>query len=508
MIEHLAEGFFIIMHWENILAIILGLYTGCTIGALPGLSPSMAIALAAPFTFGLPPVPAISFLLGIYKGGVYGGSISAILLSTPGTPEAAATLLDGYPLSQQGRARHALDTALYASIFGDLVGTVVLVTAAPFVAHYALKIGPAEMVPMILLAMAIIISTLDTDKTKGFIAACLGGIIALMGIDPITGSTRFIFDNYELSDGVALIPFLVGLFAVPEVISVIVGAGKDRKNEKQTSNQIVVQGGRLPFRQILPYWKTLLQSALVGCSIGALPGLGSTAAAFTCYGLAKKGAKEPEKFGKGSIEGLLACETGNNGTCGPALIPLLTLGIPGSSTTAVLFGALLIYGIVPGPKIFIENGPIVYAVFIGLILGGILLYPVATSIIKYAAKAIYKINKGLLFSGILLLCFTGSYAIRNSMIDVYTMCLAGIAAYGLKAFGLPMGPTLIAFILEPIMERSFRQALMISGNDMSTFISTPIAVGLWILVGIILLYGPIKNKLFSGREGKTTIITS
>ena len=190
------------------------------------------------------------------------------------------------------------------------------------------------------------------------------------------------------------------------------------------------------------------------------------------------------------------------------MIPLLTLGIPGSSTTAVLFGALLIYGIVPGPKIFIENGPIVYAVFIGLILGGILLYPVATSIIKYAAKAIYKINKGFLFSGILLLCFTGSYAIRNSMIDVYTMCLAGIAAYGLKAFGLPMGPTLIAFILEPIMERSFRQALMISGNDMSTFISTPIAVGLWILVGIVLLYGPIKNKLFSGREGKTTIITS
>lgn len=498
MIENLMDGFFIIMHWENILAIVLGLYMGCTIGALPGLSPSMAIALAAPFTFGLPPVPALSFLLGIYKGGVYGGSISAILLSTPGTPEAAATLFDGYPLSKQGRARHALDAALYASIGGDLIGTIVLVTAAPFVAHYALKIGPVEMVPMILLAMAIIITTLGAEKTKGFIAATIGAIIALMGVDPITGSTRFIFDNYELSDGISLIPFLVGLFAVPEVISAILGSRK--KKEKEASQEVTVQGGRLKLREVLPYWKTVLQSAFVGCSLGALPGLGSTAAAFTCYGLAKKTSKKPEEFGKGSIEGLLACETGNNGTCGPALIPLLTLGIPGSSTTAVLFGALLIYGIVPGPKIFIENGPIVFAIFMGLIIGGILLYPVATSIIKYAAKAIYKINQGVLFAGILLLCFTGSYAIRNSMMDVYCMCLAGLLAYTMRFFGLPLGPTLIAFILEPIMERSFRQALMISGNDMGTFVSTPIAIGLWMLVAVVLLYGPVKSTLSRRRE--------
>ena len=305
MIEHLAEGFFIIMHWENILAIILGLYTGCTIGALPGLSPSMAIALAAPFTFGLPPVPAISFLLGIYKGGVYGGSISAILLSTPGTPEAAATLLDGYPLSQQGRARHALDTALYASIFGDLVGTVVLVTAAPFVAHYALKIGPAEMVPMILLAMAIIISTLDTDKTKGFIAACLGGIIALMGIDPITGSTRFIFDNYELSDGVALIPFLVGLFAVPEVISVIVGAGKDRKNEKQTSNQIVVQGEDCLSDRSFPIGKPFCKVPLSDAVSGRCPALVPQQRRSPVTALPKKAPKSLRNSAKEALRGFL-----------------------------------------------------------------------------------------------------------------------------------------------------------------------------------------------------------
>lgn len=493
MIESITQGFFIIMHWENILAIVLGLYMGCTIGALPGLSPSMAIAIAAPFTFGMAPVPALSFLLGIYKGGVYGGSISAILLSTPGTPEAAATVLDGYPLAKQGRARHALDAALYASIGGDLIGTVVLVTAAPFIAHYALKIGPAEMVPMILVAMAIIISTLGAEKIKGFIAASIGAMIALMGIDPITGSTRFIFGNYELSEGVSLIPFLVGLFAVPEVIAVIIATRKKRSNREPEPPAVEVQGGRLKLREILPYWKTIVQSALIGCGLGALPGLGSTAAAFTCYGLAKKTSKNPEKFGKGSIEGLLACETGNNGTCGPALIPLLTLGIPGSSTTAVLFGALLIYGIVPGPKIFIENGPIVYAIFMGLLLGGIFLYPVATSIVKYAAKGIYKINQGVLFAGILLLCLTGSFAIRNNIMDVYCMCLAGAFAFGMKYFGFPLGPTLIAFILEPIMERSFRQALMISGNDIAILFSSPIAIVLYTLFFVVLLYGPAMS---------------
>lgn len=329
-------------------------------------------------------------------------------------------------------------------------------------------------------------------------------MIALMGIDPITGSTRFIFDNYELSEGVALIPFLVGLFAVPEVISIIIATRKKRSNREPEPPAIEVQGDRLKLREVMPYWKTIVQSALVGCGLGALPGLGSTAAAFTCYGLAKKTSKNPEKYGNGSIEGLLACETGNNGTCGPALIPLLTLGIPGSSTTAVLFGALLIYGIVPGPKIFIENGPIVYAIFMGLVLGGFLLYPVATSIVKYAAKGIYKLNQGILFAGILLLCFTGSFAINNSMMDVYCMCLAGVFGFGMKYFGFPLGPTLIAFILEPIMERSFRQALMISGNDVTILFSSPIAIGLYVMFIAVLTYGPVKSYFMKRREKSAT----
>lgn len=505
MLESMIDGFFILMHWQNIVAIVFGLYVGVLIGALPGLSPSMAIALAAPFTFGLAPVAAISFLLGVYKGGVYGGSISAVLLCTPGTPEAAATLFDGYPMAKQGRARQALDAALYASICGDLIGTLVLVAAAPFVAHYALKIGPAEMVPLIILAMAVIISTLGSEKNKGFIAATVGGMIALIGVDPMAGNTRFVFGNYELSEGVSLIPFLVGLFAIPEVMHVIIDSRRKKHGSSPEEPVVDVKGGRLKFREILPYWKTILQSAFVGGGIGALPGLGSTAAAFTCYGLAKKSSKKPETFGKGNVEGVLAAETGNNGTCGPALIPLLTLGIPGSSTTAVLYGALLIYGIVPGPKIFIENGPTIMAIFIGLAIGGILLYPVATSIIKYAARGIYKVDKGVLFSAIFLLCFTGSYAIRNSMLDVYCMAFAGTLGFGMRYFGLPLGPALIAFILEPLMERSFRQALMISGNDLGTFLAGPISAVLWTLIVAVLVYGPLKNKL-SKRAAKREMV--
>lgn len=290
----------------------------------------------------------------------------------------------------------------------------------------------------------------------------------------------------------------MGLFAVPEVINAIM-ASRERRRLKAAADTIEVHGERLPFSALLRHWKTIVQSALVGSGIGALPGLGSTAAAFTCYGLAKKTSKNPEKFGTGSLEGVLACETGNNGTCGPALIPLLTLGIPGSSTTAVLYGTLLIYGIVPGPKIFIENGPTIYAIFIGLVIGGILLYPIGTSIIKYAAKAIYKVNQGVLFASILLLCFTGSYAVGNSMTDVYCMAAAGIFAYGMRYFGLPLGPALIAFILEPIIEKSFRQALMISNNDMGTFFSSSIAIGLWLLTLALLLYGPVK-ALLSKKE--------
>lgn len=504
MFESVMAGFASLMTIHVIIAIVLGLLGGVFIGCLPGLSPSMAIALATPFTFGLNPISGLSFLLGVYKGGVYGGSISAVLIATPGTPEAAATILDGYPLAKAGKARIALDAALIASVCGDLIGTILLVLFTPVVASLALQIGPVEMVPLVVVALSVIIFSLGRHKVKGFISACIGATVAYVGLDPMNGTNRLIFDVYELSDGVALIPFMVGLFAMPEIIfSVIRGRTEfikkqidkaQLKLEKQRETFQLTNEG-LSFFAAMQHWRVILQSALIGGIIGALPGLGSTAAAFTCYGVAKRTSKHPEEYGKGSVEAIMACETGNNGTCGPALIPLLTLGIPGSSTAAILYGSLLIHGIIPGPRIFVEHGPVIYAIFIGLAISALLLYPIGKFCIKYFSKALYTLDQGILFGAIFLLCFTGTFAIHNSFFDVMIMLGAGFLAFILRLFGFPVSPALIAFILTPILERSFRQSLVLSGGDVWAFFQSPLALVFWGILAIMLLWEPAMQIL-------------
>ncbi len=504
MIESVLAGFENLMTIYNMIAIVVGLVCGVFIGCLPGLSPSMAIALATPFTIGLHPITGLSFLLGVYKGGVYGGSISAILIATPGTPEAAATLLDGYPLAKSGKARIALDAALIASVCGDLIGTVLLVLFTPMVAALALKIGPTEMVPLVVLALSVIVFSLGKNKVKGFIAACIGAALTYVGLDPQEGTNRLIFNFSQLIDGLSLIPFLVGLFALPEIVFSIIRSRaeyiKKSLQDKQDAledekEEFALNNEGLGLIKGLKHWRIITQSAVIGGLIGALPGLGSTAAAFTCYGLAKRTSKHPEEYGKGSIEGIMACETGNNGTCGPALIPMLTLGIPGSSTAAILYGTLLMHGIVPGPQIFNEHGPIIYAVFIGLIISAFLLYPIGKFCIKYFSAALYKIDSGILFGAIFLLCFTGTYAIHHSFFDVIVMLGAGLLAFMMRLFGFPVSPVLIAFILTPILENNFRQALQLEGGNIAPLFTSPIAAGIWCVLGILLLWGPIMQLL-------------
>ncbi len=503
MIESVLAGFENLMTIYNMIAIVVGLVCGVFIGCLPGLSPSMAIALATPFTIGLHPITGLSFLLGVYKGGVYGGSISAILIATPGTPEAAATLLDGYPLAKAGKARVALDAALIASVCGDLIGTLLLVMCTPLVAAFALKIGPNEMVPLIVLALSVIIFSLGKNKVKGFIAACVGAALAYIGVDDAAGTNRLTFDFHQLVDGLELIPFLVGLFAIPEIVFSIIRSRaeyikKTLHNKQQAleeeKEEFALNNEGLSLMQGLKHWRVVTQSAIIGGLIGALPGLGSTAAAFTCYGLAKRTSKNPEQYGKGSIEGIMACETGNNGTCGPALIPMLTLSIPGSSTAAILYGTLLMHGIVPGPDIFDKHGPTIYAVFIGLIISAFLLYPIGKFCIKYFSAALYKLDSGILFGAIFLLCFTGTYAIHRNFFDVVVMLGAGLLAFMMRLFGFPISPVLIAFILTPKLEENFRMALQFDSN-IATLFTTPISAGIWCVLGVLLLWGPIAQLL-------------
>ncbi len=503
MIESVLAGFDNLMTIANMIAIALGLVCGVFIGCLPGLSPSMAIALATPFTIGLNPITGISFLLGVYKGGVYGGSISAILIATPGTPEAAATLLDGYPLAKAGKARIALDAALTASVCGDLIGTLLLVLFTPMVAALALKIGPVEMVPLVVLALSVIIVSLGKNKVKGFIAACIGAALTYIGLDPVEGTNRLVF-VYQMSDGFELIPFLVGLFALPEIVFSMIRSraehikkrlAKKNKELEEQKEEFTLTNEGLGFFTAMKHWRVVVQSAVIGGIIGALPGLGSTAAAFTCYGLAKRTSSNPDEYGKGSIEGIMACETGNNGTCGPALIPMLTLGIPGSSTAAILYGTLLMHGIVPGPRIFEEHGPIIYAVFIGLIISAFLLYPIGKFCIKYFSAALYKIDSGILFGAIFFLCFTGTFAIHHSFIDIMVMLGAGLLAFMMRLFGFPVSPVLIAFILTPILEKNFRQALQIEGGNIMPLFTSPIAAVLWAFLVLLLLWAPIMQIL-------------
>jgi len=498
MVEDIISGFFIILQWQNLFAVFAGVVIGVIIGMLPGLSPSMAVALAAPVTLFMPAVPGLSLLLGIYKGGVYGGSISAILIGTPGTPEAAATVFDGYPLTKQGKAKIPLYATLYASLGGDLIGVSILFLLSPLVAQFALLIGPAETAPLILLALSIIIITSGHNKIKGFLSAAVGFIIATVGIDPMLSCARFNFGTLDLAEGITLIPLLIGLFAIPEIITQIV----DRAKIHLETVSVQVKGEKYTLREFLTHWKVFLKSAFIGSFIGAMPGLGSATAAFTCYAVAQKSSKHPELYGKGSIEGLIACETGNNGTVGPALVPLVTLGIPGSATAAVLYGTLIINGMVPGPFIFRDHGPLMYAVFIGLLIGAAMLYPIAVTVFTYTAKALYKIDNRYIFSAVFLLCISGAYAIQNSMMDVYIMAVAGIFAFILKGFGFMMGPLLIAFILEPIFERAAREALAISGNNLSEVIfASPISIVLWIMLLVGIVYAIVSDRI-KKKKGK------
>jgi putative tricarboxylic transport membrane protein len=293
--------------------------------------------------------------------------------------------------------------------------------------------------------------------------------------------------------GIGLIPLLLGLFAIPEIVIQVLEGRKEKAEGGHRTESIQVTQDKMPLREFLTHWRLFLKSAAIGSFIGAMPGLGSATAAFTCYATAQKTSKHPERFGQGSIEGVIAAETGNNGTVGPAIAPLLTLAIPGSATAAVLYGSLIMNGIVPGPHIFQEHGAVVYGLFIGLLIGGVLLYPVAVSVFKYLIKYILRVDKRYLFSAVFLLCIAGAYALQNSMMDVYVMCIAGIFAYLLKRFSFPMGPLLIAFILEPILERSTRQALVLSGTNYSEVLaSSYISIGLWALLLAIPLYMGVK----------------
>lgn len=495
MLENFQLGLQVFFNWPNIFAVFTGVATGIFVGAIPGLTATMSVALLVPLTFKMGPVAGLAMLIGVYKGGIYGGSITAILINTPGTPAAAATALDGYPLAKKGKALKALKMAIYASVMADVFSDIVLILVAAPLAIVALKLGPPELTTLLILALTIVGLVSGKSLAKGLLMASLGLLFSSVGMDFMTGTPRFTFGSLEMAKGLPLIPVLIGLFAIPEILTQV--------EERARGTESVVlkrspraEDNRVDFQELKSCSKTIFRSAIVGTFIGAIPGIGSVISSFISYGMAKRGSKNPEEFGDGSLEGVAAAEAGNNSVCGATLIPLLTLGIPGDSVTAVMLGAFLIQGLVPGPELIGKHPAVIYGLFVALIVGNIANFMIANVGIRFFAR-VAGISKTIVFPIVSILCMIGAYAVQNSIFDVKTMLFFGILGYFMRKLAFPVPPLLIAFILGPMVEDPLRQSLIISGGSPAIFFTSPISLTFIVLTGFSVLavaWSQIKGR--------------
>ena len=496
----ILEAFSLFLSWQNILVVGIGVAIGTIIGAIPGMTTPMGVALALPFTFSMPPVAAILLLLGVYKGGLYGGSISAILIKTPGTPAAACTVLDGYPLSQKGEARKALDIALYASCTADLISNLSLILFAGVLASFALSFGPPEFFTLIVFSLTIIAGVSGPSLTKGILSACLGLMLATIGLDLVYGTERFIFGDYRLMAGLNFIPVLIGLFAIPEIINR--AANRARPGGLRAQNL----GVGATLSDYLSVLKSTIRGSIFGVILGAIPGIGGAPAAFLSYSEARRTSKNPEKFGKGSIEGVAAAEAGNNGVAGATMIPLLALGIPGDVITAVILGAFMIHGLRPGPILFDQNLPMIYALFMGMLLSSAYLLVVGKVAIRFFSRVATVPNR-ILYPIVFVLCVYGAYAVNNNLFDILVMLVMGLVGYGMLRFEIPVAPFLIAYVLGPLLEDNFRQSLLIGDGDNTIFFRNAICIVFWGLTSLS-LFVLVRSRIQAARTGKASVLTT
>ncbi|MDR0539991.1 MAG: tripartite tricarboxylate transporter permease [Spirochaetaceae bacterium] len=471
----------------NLLFVLLGAASGVLIGSIPGLTSTMGIALLIPFTYGMPIIPSTGMLLGIFCGAMYGGSIAAILIKTPGTPAAAATILDGYPMGQRGEAGRALSIALFASFCGGMIGALTMTFLSPFVSKLALRFGPAEFFALALFGLSVIISISGKSLTKGLMSGFLGLLIATVGMDKVSAYLRFtkLPGFYE---GIPFIPGLIGLFAISEVFANIENILKGEKISAKISSVLP------SLKDIKAIGRATISGGFFGTFIGAIPGAGGDIAAFVSYSEAKRTSKHPEKFGTGIPEGIAAAESANNGCTGGAMIPLLSLGVPGDSNTAVLMGAFILQGFQPGPMMYVEHMDIVYAVFASLIVANIAMLIVGMAGIKLFAKII-SLERKLLIPAILVLSLVGSYAINQNMFDVFFALAMGLAGYLLQKYEFPLSPILLALILGPMSESNLRRFMQIDDGKFWLLFTKPICV-----IFIALAMGSMISTVVRARK--------
>ena len=493
--ENILLGFANAFKFVNLVAAFLSVAVGIVIGSLPGLSAAMGVALLIPITFGMPAETALIALAGVYCGAMYGGSISAILLHTPGTSSAAATAIDGYQMTLKGQAGKALATATIASFIGGILSSVALYTLSPPLASLALKFGPAEYFWLSIFGLTIIAGVSAKSMLKGLISGALGLVLSTIGMDPMLGIPRFTFGNNGLLQGLPFTATLIGLFSMSQVLLLAEKKIKDLKGSREVKDKVYLSKDEI--KRITP---VSLWSAIIGIVVGILPGAGGTIASFIGYNEAKRFTKDKEAFGTGIIEGVAGPESANNAVTGGSLIPTLTLGIPGNSVTAILLGGLVIQGLKPGPDLFTIHGKTTYTFFAGFVIVNILMLILGLFAVRLFAK-VSKVSDAVLIPLIFALSVIGSYSITNNMLDVWIMFIFGIIGYFVKKFNLNSAAIVLALILGPIGETGLRRTLIMhKGNYMALFGSTIS----WVLIGIsvLSLMTPVIMSIIEKKKSK------
>jgi len=489
-VDALYEALHLVFTFKTLMWLAIGVVIGVGVGAMPGLTASTGVALMLPLTFTLSQASALGLLIGLYKGAIYGGSISAISFATPGTPEAAATVFDGHKLMQRGQGRKALLMALYASVTADFLSDVITVLIAPMLALVALKFGPSERFWLMVLAVCLLGTLSGAHLAKGMMSAAMGLFIGTVGVDPISSVSRNTFDLWWLAGGVHLIPLVVGVFAMGAMIEKTVEMLRESRQAKElgdTMKEILsVKGEGLTFKEYIRCWKEMAIGLGVGTFVGMLPGLGSTVGAFLTYGVCKQTFPE-KKLGTGVLEGVAAAEAGNNATVGPTLVPLLAFGIPGSAVAALIGAALMLQGATPGPRMFELFPTVVYSLFIILLVGNVFNLGIGRVFAFIYAK-LGELPAPLLVPIIMMMAVVGAYSYENNPFDVLIMLFFGVVGYFMRLFKIPEAPLVITFLLAPQAEENLRRGLLINEGDWSAALfSSPLAIGLALSV-VVLTY--------------------
>ncbi|MDS2172767.1 tripartite tricarboxylate transporter permease [Nesterenkonia sp. CL21] len=486
------EGFQVVLQPENFLFCLLGVLVGMVIGVLPGLGPAATIAILLPLTYGMEPVTAIIMLAGIFYGAIYGGTVTAVLLKLPGETSSAITALDGYPLAQQGHAGKALGIGAIASFAGGTVSIVVLTVVAPMIAGFALRFGPPEYAALTLLGILLVATISNGTMLKALAAAAAGLLLATVGRDGFTGELRYTAGSLELTDGLQFVPIAMGVFGLAEILYSL-----ERRH--------IDPGKPIKVKKVLPTRQDLKQSAgpigrggLLGFLLGILPGGGATVSAMASYGIEKRLAKDPKRFGRGAIEGVAGPETANNAAATSSFIPLLTLGIPANATMAVMFGALLIQGITPGPQLVDTNPDLFWGVVNSMYIGNLVLLILAIPLIGVFVRILH-VRPAILAPITVLIVCIGAYTINNRIFEVMVVIVFGVLGYLMKKFGFDPAPLVLAFVLGSLLEDNFRRALLMFSGDLTQVAGRPITLTLLALFVVVVAL-PIVLKVVRRRR--------